>query len=150
MGICKCKKRTDLFCFVHKKAVCETCICSEHQTCVVKTYVDWLTDSEYDPPACGICKGELTEDNVLRLTCYDMFHPECLDVQAATLPPHTAKAGYLCSVCSKPIFPPDGENPIAFKLNQHLEKASWATNLLSHTKTPRFYHTQSSTKKRKR
>lgn len=137
MGICKCKKRTDLFCFVHKKAVCETCICTEHQTCIVKTYVDWLTDSDYDDPTCGICKGELSGDGVLRLQCLDMFHPECLDFHASSLPPHTAKAGYICPVCTKPLFPTgDNENPIVFKLNQYLSKAPWASNLTLGVKQP--------------
>jgi hypothetical protein len=30
MGICQCKKRTSLFCFVHKRAVCEVCTLSGH------------------------------------------------------------------------------------------------------------------------
>jgi hypothetical protein len=55
--------------------------------------------------------------NVLRLTCLgnskldsthflnhllllDMFHAECVDVHAASLPAHTAKAGYVCPTCS--------------------------------------------------
>jgi len=115
---------------VHKKAVCEKCICQEHKTCVVRTYVDWLTDSDYDPPVCGICKGDIANDHVLRLVCLDLFHPECVDVYAASLPPHTAKAGYLCPTCSKPIFPPDQSNPLAIELHNHLHKASWASNLL--------------------
>jgi len=132
MGICKCKNRTDLFCFVHKKAVCETCILGDHPTCIVRTYVDWLTDSDYDPPACGICKGELSEDKVVRLTCLDMFHPECLDVHASSLPPHTAKAGYLCPVCSKPIFPPEVDsNPLVKQVTNYLTRASWARNLIA-------------------
>lgn len=131
MGICKCKKRTDLFCFVHKKAVCERCLLEDHSTCIVRTYVDWLTDSDYDPPACGICKGELSEDKVVRLTCLDMFHPECLDVHASSLPPHTAKAGYLCPTCSKGIFPAEVEsNPLVKHVQNYLSKATWAKNLV--------------------
>jgi len=131
MGICKCKRRTDLFCFVHKKAVCESCIVQEHKVCVVRTYVDWLTDSEYEIPVCGICKGEINEDNHIRLMCLDVFHPECLDVYASSLPPHTAKAGYLCPTCNKAMFPPNGESPLAQHLTQHLSQAHWATPLLS-------------------
>jgi len=133
MGICKCKKRTELFCFVHRKAVCETCIYSpEHRNCVVKTYVEWLTDSEYDTPSCGICKGELHPDqNTLRLMCLHMFHPDCLDAHCASLPPHTAKAGYLCPTCTKPIFPPDDETTLAKSINEHLSKAPWASTLLT-------------------
>jgi hypothetical protein len=131
MGICKCKKRTDLFCFVHKKAVCEQCICSDHQVCVVKSYVDWLTDSEYEPPVCGICKGELSQDNMVRFLCLDMFHPECIDVYASSLPPHTAQAGYGCPTCSKPMIPPQGStSPLAQHIKQVLSRSSWAARLM--------------------
>jgi len=129
MGICKCKKRTDLFCFIHKKAVCENCICTEHQICYVKTYVDWLTDSEYDTPTCGICKGDLKEDNFIRLTCFDLFHPHCLNNYASSLPAHTAKAGYVCPTCSKTIFPNEHHTLLAKKLEEYLLNAPWTKNL---------------------
>jgi len=131
MGICKCRKRTDLFCFVHKKAVCESCIASEHKTCVIKTYVEWLTDSEYEPATCGICKGDLTDENVLRLTCLDLFHPECIDVYASSLPAHTAKAGYLCPLCTKPLFPSDTSSPLAQDLTRHLSQTAWSSSLVT-------------------
>jgi len=132
MGICKCKKRTDLFCFIHRKAVCEACICSDHKLCIVKTYVDWLTDLDYEPAACGICKEKLNEtDPVLRLMCLDMFHPECVNVYASALPPHTAKAGYLCPTCSKPMFPPDVDNPLAKEVTDYLTRSSWSSNILT-------------------
>jgi len=131
MGICKCKKRTDLFCFVHKKPVCEECACTEHQLCVVKTYIAWLTDSDYDPPHCLICKGELKEGDVLRLMCLDLFHPECIDVHAKSLPQNTAKAGYSCPACSLPLFPTEENNSyLANQLNRYLSQASWASHLL--------------------
>eukprot|EP01118_Nematostelium_gracile_P007939 TRINITY_DN2601_c0_g1_i1.p1 TRINITY_DN2601_c0_g1~~TRINITY_DN2601_c0_g1_i1.p1 ORF type:complete len:259 (-),score=49.89 TRINITY_DN2601_c0_g1_i1:22-798(-) len=132
MGICKHKKKTDLFCFVHKKAVCENCILEDHQTCIVKTYVDWLTDSEYDLPSCGVCHGELVPDKVVRLLCLDMFHPECLEVHAKSLPSNTAKAGYLCPTCAKPIFPsdPDSSSPLVRQLQKYLTEASWSKTLM--------------------
>lgn len=129
MGFCKCKRRTDLFCFECKKSVCEKCILEEHQTCLVKKYVDWLTDAEADPATCGVCKGELHSENVIRLMCFDLFHPECLDVYASSLPPHTAKAGYLCPSCAKPIFPADTDNPMAVKIKEYLSQAAWAKPL---------------------
>jgi len=133
MGICKCKKKTDLFCFVHKKSVCENCIVtSEHSTCVVKKYVDWLTDSDFDPASCGICKGELMEGKTLRLMCLDMFHPECIDIHSSSLPPHTAKAGYLCPLCSKPIFPMEMQsNELEEKLKIYLSQSEWSKSLLN-------------------
>eukprot|EP01116_Phalansterium_solitarium_P017882 TRINITY_DN4535_c0_g1_i1.p1 TRINITY_DN4535_c0_g1~~TRINITY_DN4535_c0_g1_i1.p1 ORF type:complete len:314 (-),score=61.95 TRINITY_DN4535_c0_g1_i1:149-1090(-) len=131
MGICKCKRRTDLFCFVHHKAVCENCICTDHHVCVVKTYVEWLTDSEYDPATCGVCKEILKPDNVIRLCCLDVFHPECLDVYASSLPRHTAKAGYLCPTCNKQIFPNDDQTTLSQLVLKHLAAAPWASNILA-------------------
>jgi len=130
MGICTCKKRTDLFCFVHKRAVCENCIITQHPVCAVKTYVDWLTDSEYEESRCGVCKGQLSSDNLLRLSCLDMFHPECLDVYAKSLPPHTAKAGFVCPECKKPIFPNEEKSQLAIQLNKHLNQSSWAQKFM--------------------
>ena len=45
MGICKCRKRTDLFCFVHKKAVCESCISTDHQVVCsfYHTFLKWTS-----------------------------------------------------------------------------------------------------------
>ncbi|PRP87638.1 hypothetical protein PROFUN_04665 [Planoprotostelium fungivorum] len=146
MGICKCKRRTDLFCYVHKKAVCETCITTDHRLvriaarlksdksqCVVRTYVEWLTESEYEDPICPVCKDKIQSDgDVLRLLCMHLIHPECLDVHASSLPNHTAKAGYQCPDCQKPIFPPpDNRSPLAQQINDHLSNASWSRGLMA-------------------
>jgi hypothetical protein len=126
MGLCKCMNITDLFCFVHKKAVCQGCICPEHKTCPIDTYVAWLQDPEYEPPVCHICKDPVTPDNVLRLTCLHMFHPECIDVHCASFPPNTAQAGFTCPTCQKPIIPPPGSSsPLAQTLLKHLDNAPW-------------------------
>ena len=53
MGVCRCRKRTNLFCFNHSKAVCSDCL-GDHPTCYVSTYVDWLTDSKFDAPRCHV------------------------------------------------------------------------------------------------
>jgi len=129
--MCKCKKRTELFCFVHKKAVCENCIATDHQVCVVKSYVEWLTDPDFEPPSCGICKGELAEGSTVRLLCLDMFHPECLDVYACSLPPNTAQAGYVCPTCSKPMIPPpNNTGSIAQHIRNTFAKSPWASLIL--------------------
>ncbi|KAL6043851.1 Zinc finger protein-like 1, variant 2 [Balamuthia mandrillaris] len=128
MGLCKCRTITDLYCFVHKKAVCEHCVFPEHKVCVVGTYVEWLQDPDYEPPTCAVCKEELTEDNVLRLLCLDMFHPECIDVHAASFPPNTAQAGFTCPSCPKGIIPSssaDLSSPLAQQLLRHLNNAPW-------------------------
>jgi len=126
MGLCKCLNITDLYCFVHKKPVCQGCIYPDHKTCPVATYVSWLQDPEYEPPACQICKDAITPDNVLRLTCLDMFHPECIDVHCASLPPTTVQSGFTCPTCQTPIVPPPGaSSPLAQALLKHLEHAPW-------------------------
>jgi len=117
---------TDLFCFAHKKAVCQGCICPEHTTCHIGTYVAWLQDPDYEPPVCHICKDPITPDNVLRLTCLHMFHPECIDVHCASFPPNTAQAGFTCPTCQKSIMPPPGSSsPLAQTLLKHLDQAPW-------------------------
>lgn len=157
MGICKCRKRTDLFCFNHKVAVCEDCVLAEHETCHVKTYVEWLTDSTFSEPSCGICRQEVEPGRCLRLTCLDIFHPECLDRHCSELPPHTAKAGFMCPTCHKQIFPPDGArsageiggysargdpmtsqgtSKLIEKLNDHLRAASWSSPIMAGRQAP--------------
>eukprot|EP00026_Physarum_polycephalum_P013636 Phypoly_transcript_14058.p1 GENE.Phypoly_transcript_14058~~Phypoly_transcript_14058.p1 ORF type:complete len:246 (+),score=32.02 Phypoly_transcript_14058:53-790(+) len=131
MGICKCRKRTDLFCFVHKKAVCEACICSDHQVCVVKSYFDWLSEPEYEQPVCGVCKGEVDPNNMVRFLCLDMFHPECIDVYASSLPANTALAGYTCPTCDKPILPaPANTSVLAQQIRKVFAHSPWAARVL--------------------
>ncbi|KAK3755130.1 hypothetical protein QZH41_017504, partial [Actinostola sp. cb2023] len=38
-------------------------------TCIVKSYLHWLQDSDYNP-VCTLCNGTLAEGDVLRLVCY--------------------------------------------------------------------------------
>jgi len=128
MGLCKCRKVTDLYCFVHKKPVCESCICTDHKVCIIGTYVQWLQDPEYDKPVCEICKGEMTAANVIRLLCLHMMHPECLDLHASSFPPNTAQAGFTCPHpnCKTPIVPTrPGNSTLGYLLYKHLENAPW-------------------------
>lgn len=88
--------------------------------------MEWLQDPEYEPASCSICKDPITDDNVLRLMCLHLFHPECIDVHAASFPPNTAQAGFTCPTCTKPIIPPAGAtSPLARLLQQHLQTAPW-------------------------
>eukprot|EP01089_Gocevia_fonbrunei_P023029 TRINITY_DN9537_c0_g1_i1.p1 TRINITY_DN9537_c0_g1~~TRINITY_DN9537_c0_g1_i1.p1 ORF type:complete len:273 (+),score=29.27 TRINITY_DN9537_c0_g1_i1:32-850(+) len=126
MGLCKCRNITDLFCFVHKKAVCESCICPDHKVCIIGTYVQWLQDPDYEQPYCEICKDEITPDNVIRLLCFHMLHPECLDLHASSFPANTAQAGFTCPTCTTPIVPTrPGNSDLSQILLKHLEQASW-------------------------
>eukprot|EP00727_Mastigamoeba_balamuthi_P013332 m51a1_g8621 Zinc finger protein-like 1 (308) ;mRNA; r:83809-85577 len=109
MGICtRCKAKTDLYCFVHRRAVCESCCVSdEHFDCHVRTYAEFVTKADFPQPACAFCSGPLTREGSVRLPCLDVVHIECLDKYGASMPPETAQAGFQCPSCSKPFFVPE-------------------------------------------
>lgn len=49
--------------------------------CVVKTYLSWIADADYDwPPKCPICNRTVGADasSILRLPCYCTYHRNCL------------------------------------------------------------------------
>ncbi|PPS18097.1 hypothetical protein GOBAR_AA02468 [Gossypium barbadense] len=105
MVVCKCRKATKLYCFVHKVPVCGECICfPEHQICVIRTYSEWVIDGEYDwPPKCCKCQAIFEEGagpEKTRLGCLHVIHTNCLISHIKSFPPHTASAGYVCPSCS--------------------------------------------------
>ncbi|TNN82768.1 Zinc finger protein-like 1 [Liparis tanakae] len=71
MGLCKCPKRkvTNLFCFEHRVNVCEHCLVSNHNKCIVQSYLQWLQDSDYNPN-CTLCNTLLNAQDTVRLVCY--------------------------------------------------------------------------------
>ncbi|XP_031568074.1 zinc finger protein-like 1 homolog [Actinia tenebrosa] len=128
MGLCKCSKKkvTNQFCFEHRVNVCEFCLVSSHSRCIVKSYIHWLQDSEYNP-VCTLCNGSLEEGDVVRLVCYDVFHLACINKFCQSLPPNTAPAGYTCPNCKHPIFPPENMvSPVVDQLRQKLSNIAWA------------------------
>ncbi|XP_029925295.1 zinc finger protein-like 1 [Myripristis murdjan] len=128
MGLCKCPKRkvTNLFCFEHRVNVCEHCLVSNHNKCIVQSYLQWLQDSDYNPN-CTLCDTPLTDQDTVRLVCYDVFHWSCLNSLAARLPLHTAPAGYQCPSCQGPVFPPSNlASPVADVLKEQLSRVNWA------------------------
>lgn len=128
MGLCKCPKRkvTNLFCFEHDVNVCEDCLVSDHERCIVQSYVQWLQDSDYNP-ICILCKNLLKDEPTVRLACYDVFHWSCLDNYAKALPANTAPAGYQCPKCKECIFPPSKiVSPVVEILKQKLESVEWS------------------------
>lgn len=128
MGLCKCPKRkvTNLFCFEHRVNVCEHCLVSNHNKCIVQSYLQWLQDSDYNPN-CRLCSTPLIEQDTVRLICYDVFHWSCLNDLAARLPLHTAPAGYQCPTCQVPVFPPANlASPVADLLKEQLSTVNWA------------------------
>ncbi|XP_062392314.1 zinc finger protein-like 1 [Sardina pilchardus] len=128
MGLCKCPKRkvTNLFCFEHRVNVCEHCLVSNHNKCIVQSYLQWLQDSDYNPN-CSLCNNPLNAQDTVRLVCYDLFHWSCLNDLAARLPLYTAPAGYQCPSCQGPVFPPSNlASPIADTLREQLSSVNWA------------------------
>lgn len=131
MGLCKCPKRkvTNLFCFEHRVNVCEHCLVQNHEKCIVKSYLQWLQDSDYSP-LCTLCNRSLSDEECgqcVRLTCYDVFHWSCLNSHCQQLPANTAPAGYTCPTCSTCIFPPANlATPVAEAVRQLLQQVNWA------------------------
>ncbi|GFQ94021.1 zinc finger protein-like 1 [Trichonephila clavata] len=99
---------------------------TNHSKCVVQSYIQWLQDSDYNPN-CHICKTELAEGDCIRLTCYHVFHWDCLNKYALSTPPHTPPEGYTCPMCSICIFPlPNAVSPVTEALRNVLMNVNWA------------------------
>ncbi|XP_065872526.1 uncharacterized protein [Euphorbia lathyris] len=134
MVVCKCRKATKLYCFVHKVPVCGECICfTEHQICVVRTYSEWVIDGEYDwPSKCCSCQAVLEEgtgSQTTRLGCLHVIHTNCLVSHIKSFPPHTAPAGYACPSCSTSIWPPKSVKDSGSRLHSKLKEAIMQTGL---------------------
>ncbi|KAI3702339.1 hypothetical protein L6452_28075 [Arctium lappa] len=128
MVVCKCRKATKLYCFVHKVPVCGECICfQEHQICVVGTYSEWVIDGEYDwPTKCCQCQAvleESTDSQTTRLGCLHIVHTSCLVSHIKSFPPNTAPAGYICPACSTTIWPPKSVKNSGSRLHSQLKEA---------------------------
>lgn len=133
MGLCKCPQRkvSTLFCFKHHVNVCESCLVHEHPQCIVRSYVSWLQDNDYNPN-CSFCQRSLSDpgEETIRLVCYDLFHWSCLNNYFQSFPAHTAPDGYTCPTCHSCIFPPSNlVSPVADQVRQKLSQASWANRL---------------------
>ena len=79
MGLCTgCKSTASLFCYEHKRNVCEGCLVKslgEHRGCYVRPYLQWLSDESF-VSGCRAC-GKAVDQEVLRLPCYDVYHTSC-------------------------------------------------------------------------
>eukprot|EP00850_Spirogloea_muscicola_P009599 SM000054S18085 [mRNA] locus=s54:311371:315139:+ [translate_table: standard] len=117
MVVCKCRKATRLYCFVHKVPVCADCVAAtpDHALCAVKTYSEWVIDGDYDwPPLCAACRATLEPPAppppdpaaaaaTTRLSCLHVLHTQCLLQHLQSFPPYTAPAGYVCPACAAPV-----------------------------------------------
>jgi hypothetical protein len=112
---------------------------------VVKTYLQWLQDSEFDPN-CPLCKESLakTDKSTIRLPCFginviiivpvqsynlDLFHWDCLKAEfekggEQLLSLSRAK----CPLCRVSILP-GGDSPLALQIRSILSKTHWADQL---------------------
>ncbi|XP_061354561.1 uncharacterized protein LOC133299140 [Gastrolobium bilobum] len=134
MVVCKCRKATKLYCFVHKVPVCGECICfPDHQICVIGTYSEWVIDGDYDwPPKCCQCQAVLEEGTVsqtTRLGCLHVIHTNCLVSHIKSCPPHTAPSGYICPSCSTSIWPPKSVKDSGSRLHSKLKEAIVQTGM---------------------
>jgi hypothetical protein len=111
--------------------VCESCLANDHSQCIVRSYVSWLQDNDYNPN-CSLCQRSLTEtgEETIRLICYDLFHWSCLDQYFRAFPANTAPDGYTCPLCHTGIFPASNlVSPVADQVRKKLSTVTWATRL---------------------
>ncbi|KAJ1558468.1 Zinc finger protein-like 1 [Nowakowskiella sp. JEL0078] len=78
-------------------------------------------------------EGSLDQGELIRLTCHDLFHVNCINNRCNLLPDHTAPAGYACISCNTPIFPPENTTTIlAETIRKTFETSKWAQHLSTH------------------
>lgn len=150
MGLCKCRTVTTLFCFEHRRNVCERCVVTDHPQCVVKTYLQWLQDSEFDPN-CLLCHQPFSADHhhddngagtdaiqrkVIRLPCFDLFHWDCLERELAQGDSRSSLYKSKCPLCRTPVWPlTPGEasnqpwSPLLVQIHGILSTSSFAPQL---------------------
>ncbi|KAJ3394226.1 hypothetical protein HDU92_007083 [Lobulomyces angularis] len=109
--------------------ICDySCILSDHSRCVVRSYVQWLEDSDYEP-VCGICKQSLDQGALVRFSCLDLFHVNCVNSICDQQPDNTAPAGFLCFTCHEPILPADNNvTQIANLIRTTFKDSKWGKN----------------------
>jgi len=148
MGICKkCKKKTDLYCFKHKHPICAACLAAadcEHSLCYVGSYSDFLHLSAEEVAAllestCPTCAEGFTDSkDILRLPCLHLVHQKCLEKIVSELPADTARGGFTCPKCNKPLFSSNdiSSDNLASALAARLHDLPWAAALLSTITSP--------------
>jgi len=128
MGLCKCPKRkvTNLFCYEYRVNVCEYCLVEKYPKCIVRSYLEWLKDSDYSTK-CPLSRKELADVECVCLMNYHVFDWNALNSHFAKLPPTTAPAGYKCPITGDPLFPAENQaGPVAEALREKLRQAPWA------------------------
>uniref|UniRef100_A0AC35TNF3 Zinc finger protein-like 1 homolog n=1 Tax=Rhabditophanes sp. KR3021 TaxID=114890 RepID=A0AC35TNF3_9BILA len=130
MGLCKCEKRcvTALFCFEHRVNVCEKCLLEKHQTCVVQSYLEWLSNSEFEN-FCILCNYPFTDRETIRLKCLHLFHKDCLHSKQVSMSEETKTENRKCPRCLDKIFPVNNQtSPTIEVLKKWLLSTNWGRN----------------------
>jgi len=134
MGICKCRKRTDLFCWHCHRAVCLDCITDEeHNLAYVGTYIKWLDSPESPPLVCPLSKAIITAtDEVIRFMNLDIFLLSSIDEYGKNKPPNTALAGFTIPGTNDPMVPPpEDKSKLAQQIRQKLNKFPWISTMIA-------------------
>ncbi|KAI3645438.1 hypothetical protein MP228_008366 [Amoeboaphelidium protococcarum] len=136
MGLCKHRKVTNLFCFKHKKNVCELCLVEDatHQYCVVKSYLEWLQDSDA-ADGCRICNKPFADgDSVIRLTCLDVLHLDCLNQEFSKILSSDNVEHFKCPCCQAVAVPSqNAAGPLANQVKwilYHSPGAEWSRQFI--------------------
>jgi len=104
------------------------------KTCTVKTYLEWLQDSEHSKD-CRLCnkpRSSVTDrDDVhIRLPCcLEVVCWKCLNEYAGSFPAHTAPAGFTCPnpICKRRIIPqPNAGGPVVEAARTLLSTVHWS------------------------
>jgi len=134
MGICKCRKRSELFCYHCEKAVCFDCITEpSHKLAKVTTYVEWLNKPDNPPPVCPLSNKPLTEkDEVIRFMNMQIFLLEAINEYGSSLPNVTALAGFTIPGTEEPMVPPpEDHSKLAQQIREKLSRFPWISDLIS-------------------
>jgi len=97
-----------------------------HGSCIIQTYLAWLTDSDF-LPVCKICLQPLNFGTCIRFPCLHVFHIGCVNDKFKKFPKSTAPAGFKCPDCNEKIFPKlNSAGPLAEQVRDKLKEFSWA------------------------
>lgn len=127
MGVCKCKKRTDLWCRRTVKPVCLDCIVdSDHQLSTIIQYVDWLNNPiEQEPIICPLTKTPIVDPlNSIRFTNLQIFHLDAIIEYCSQFPLNTAAAGFVIPGSEIQMLPASNDqSALANQIREKLKKS---------------------------
>ena len=132
MGLCQCRGLSFLFCYEHKRNVCENCLTSDgaievksnidsqnHQCCYVRPYLSWLSDETF-VKGCRSCGQVIELGQQIRLPCYDIYHINCLIKLLKQMYGSKSWSELKCPDCKSLLY--GGTGPIARQVQLKLAK----------------------------